>query len=167
MLIPLDRKIQFFGDDLIDHHPRIIPYFPKTKKLCRARKMDSAGRYGFMQISAHPAYTGSLLQRKLIDEADRSVGFKHLSRKQFVPEDGNERSVFAFGSANFRTIRMSSAWQTTMCTVHDEGYTKNPCTPACTPLRSTKNCGIIPAGLLFSRPARGMYPDQIRKGEEK
>ena len=29
--------------------------------------------------------------------------------------------VFAFGSANFRTIHMSSAWQTTMCTVHDEG----------------------------------------------
>ena len=56
--------------------------------------MDSAGRYGFMQISAHPAYTGSLLQRKLIDEADRSVGFKHLSRKQFVPEDGNERNVY-------------------------------------------------------------------------
>ena len=58
--------------------------------------MDSAGRYGFMQISAHPAYTGSLLQRKLIDEADRSVGFKYLRRKQLVPEDGNKHDIFSF-----------------------------------------------------------------------
>ena len=29
------------------------------------------------------------------------------------------------------------------------------------PLRSTKNCGIIPAGLLFSRSARGIYPDGL------
>jgi len=43
MIVYRKMNLKFFGDDLIDHHLRIIPYFPKTKKLCRPRKMDSAG----------------------------------------------------------------------------------------------------------------------------
>lgn len=115
MLIPLDRKIQFFGDDLIDHHPRIIPYFPKTKKPCRARKMDSAGRYGFMQISAHPAYTGSLLQRNRPDLPLMSSGITRgvLPAVMILVSRTQYPFWFFFWSKKppgFSTERLSALW---------------------------------------------------------
>ena len=60
-----------------DGHPATAPYHTieaKKKKSCKARKMEFAGNAGVMQISAHPAYTGSLLRRNRPDPLLMSSG---------------------------------------------------------------------------------------------